>query len=162
MVRAVGIADHNKQETTMQLSDLERQALKAAFDSARGNGHDFGFIEDVVRSLQPISTKTANAVVGALIKKRLIEVHAPVVTNDGGRANTLTQFTWTVDVAEVERLIVAHINAPAEPDYDVRYNSRGSVVVTVEGAQCEMSLAQAAQFMAKLAGVVAAVANRGE
>ena len=63
------------------LTSLEIQVLKDLFESADGNGHDFGFIEDI-----KLNSKTARGVVSSLIQKDIITVH--------DKYNNYTQFTW--------------------------------------------------------------------
>lgn len=78
---------------------LEAKVLQSLFASAKGNGHDFGFIED---SRSVVSTPLQlGGVVSSLVKKGLIVVHAPV-TNDSG---TFTQFTWGIDLKNIETLL---------------------------------------------------------
>lgn len=70
-----------KDKNTITLTDLEVQVLEQLFMSAEGNGHDFGFIEDI-----ELDSKTARGVVSSLIKKDIIMVH--------DKYNNYTQFTW--------------------------------------------------------------------
>jgi hypothetical protein len=73
--------------------------LAALFESARGNGHDFGFIEDA----RPVvkSKASLGGIVASLSKKNVITIHEPVTTDSG----TWTQFTWDMEVSEVSKLI---------------------------------------------------------
>jgi len=68
------------------LTNLERTVLENLFDSASGNGHDFGLIEEA-----GIDARQARAIVVSLQKKGIIEIHEPVTTDSG----TWTQFTWS-------------------------------------------------------------------
>ena len=71
----------------MKNTELETIALKALWESAKGNGHDFGMIEDLRAVLSP---SQIGGVVSSLVKKDIITVH-DTITNDSG---TWTQFTW--------------------------------------------------------------------
>jgi transcription initiation factor IIE alpha subunit len=68
-----------------KLTSLEKTVIENLFESAIGNGHDFGFVED-----HGINPKVARGVLSSLVQKKLIEIHDPI-TNDSG---TWTQFTW--------------------------------------------------------------------
>lgn len=67
------------------LTTLEREVLDNLFDSASGNGHDFGFVEEA-----GIDARQARAIVVSLQKKGIIAIHEPMTTDSG----TWTQFTW--------------------------------------------------------------------
>ena len=82
----------------MKLTKLEQTVFLVLFNSAEGNGHDFGFIEDARKSVK--EAKQLGGVVASLIKKKLIEVHDPVTTDSG----TYTQFTWKSGLDEVRKL----------------------------------------------------------
>ena len=69
----------------MELTPLETEVLNNLFDSAEGNGHDFGYTED-----HGIDPKQAGGVISSLVKKNIIMVHEPVTTDSG----TWHQFTW--------------------------------------------------------------------
>jgi hypothetical protein len=71
--------------TIEQLTDLELEVLKNFYDSAWGNGHDFGFTED-----HGIKPSQARGVISSLIKKKIIDVHEAIKTETG----TWHQFTW--------------------------------------------------------------------
>lgn len=73
----------------MKLSKLERKVLKALYESANGNGHDFGLIEEARGAVA--KADQLGGVVASLVKKGIIEVHKPVDTGDG---YIWTQFTW--------------------------------------------------------------------
>ena len=66
---------------------LEAKALLALLNSAEGNGHDFGFIEDL-RGV--IEAPQIGGVVSSLVKKGVIVVHEAERTDSG----LWTQFTW--------------------------------------------------------------------
>lgn len=71
--------------TIKSLTPLEREVLQNLYESADGNGQDFGFTED-----HGINPKQARGVLSSLIKKGIIEVHE-AITNCTG---TWHQFTW--------------------------------------------------------------------
>lgn len=77
----------------MPISTDAAKALRHAYKSAEGNGHDFGFVEDIVKHMK--RTHKAQAV-GAFVtlfqKHGIMQVHEPVTTDSG----TYTQFTWDV------------------------------------------------------------------
>jgi hypothetical protein len=79
-------------KTAKLLTENEVQALRAAYRSAYQNGHDFGFVEDIVRDLKPMKAQAVGALVTSLVQKKLIEVHPPVTTDSG----TYHQFCWKV------------------------------------------------------------------
>lgn len=85
----------------LHFTATEQTALRTAFNSARRNGHDFGFVEDLVRDLRPLGPQAVGALVTSLQQKGILEVHKPVTTDSG----TFTQFTWNLEVAEVEALL---------------------------------------------------------
>ena len=53
------------------LTALEIEALKSAINSSYGNGHDFGFTDDI--KIPGQSKQVAGALVASLIKKGIIE-----------------------------------------------------------------------------------------
>ena len=69
----------------VRLTPLEKKVLNALYDSADGNGHDFGFIEEARPAVE--SPRQLGGVVTSLIKKGLILVSPEVI-------NGLTQFQW--------------------------------------------------------------------
>ena len=82
----------------IKVTALEKDALRVMLESSEGNGHDFGFVED-------LTAHTGNAfIAGALItnlmKKELIRVWEPVETDTG----VWTQFTWRQPVEVIEEL----------------------------------------------------------
>lgn len=83
------------------LTKDEITALRAAFESARGNSHDFGFVEDIVRALRPLKAQAVGALVTSLSKKGVLTVHAPVRTESG----LFTQFTWDLELASIGLLV---------------------------------------------------------
>ena len=83
----------------MDFTATEIAVLKALFESAEGNGHDFGFIEDARSAVK--SKASLGGIVASLSKKKLITIHEPVTTDSG----TWTQFTWVPEVSEVSKLI---------------------------------------------------------
>lgn len=95
----------------MKLTALERRVLRVAFKSAYGNGHDFGFVEDVVAGMKPLKPQAVGAVLTSLSKKNVLQVHDPVTTNAGTRdQHTYTQFTWLINVDQVEQ----HMKEPTD------------------------------------------------
>lgn len=67
---------------------LEMAVLVKLIASARGNGHDFGFVEDARGVCD--SKKQLGGVVASLVKKGVIIVEHPVRVN----GEEVTQFTW--------------------------------------------------------------------
>jgi hypothetical protein len=74
-----------KQQNKMKLTALETEVLENLFDSADGNGHDFGYTED-----HGIDPKQARGVISSLVQKNIIMVHEAITTDSG----TWHQFTW--------------------------------------------------------------------
>jgi hypothetical protein len=70
---------------TLHLTSLELTVLENLYESALGNGHDFGFVED-----HGIDPKKARGVISSLVKKNIITVWEPVRNESG----LWTQFTW--------------------------------------------------------------------
>lgn len=81
---------------TTNLTDLERAILRCLFSSSAGNGHDFGFTED----LGGIDPRKARGAIGSLVKKGVLEVYPSEVREGVQR----TQFTFR-DVEAVRRLV---------------------------------------------------------
>lgn len=67
------------------LTELEMQVLKNLYDSADGNGHDFGFVEDA-----GIDPRIARGVISSLSKKGIIEIWDRMWNGQ----QFFTQFTW--------------------------------------------------------------------
>ena len=62
-----------KLETTLKsLTPLEILALKSAFESSEGNGHDFGYSTDV--RVEGKSQKAVGALITNLLKKGLLDL----------------------------------------------------------------------------------------
>jgi len=80
----------------MTLTQLERTALEVLFESASGNGHDFGFIDDLVDA-RVMGRNQVSGVVASLVKKGLIMHWGEENCNWG---NSYTQFTWEIETAE--------------------------------------------------------------
>ena len=88
----------------MKLTTMEHTVLSALFDSSKGNGHDFGFVEEC-RSAVERPTQLAG-VMASLVKKGIITIHEAVVTNQGtAYQQRWTQTTWNLPVNEVAALI---------------------------------------------------------
>ena len=81
----------------MKLTGLELKVLRALYESAEGNGQDFGFIEDARKSVG--KANQLSGVIASLVKKGLIEVHGSVNPGDKPE-DELTQFTWVGDSSE--------------------------------------------------------------
>jgi len=101
--------------TTQKLTPLEARAMEAARISSAGNGHDFGFVEDIIEAMSDLRPQAVGGIVTSLSRKRLIYVSAPLTTDTG----TWTQFT----LAEVEAAREAKDEKPAQgitvDQYDV-------------------------------------------
>ena len=79
--------------TSVQLTELETKALRIFFDSASGNGHDFGFIEDLIDA-RIMGRAQVGGVVASLVQKGVI-FHCGTETNTNGwGVGSYTQFTW--------------------------------------------------------------------
>jgi len=75
----------------MTLTTMEHKVLEAMFESAAGNGHDFGVMEEVIAA-NAVGKVQLGAVVTNLIKKGLVIVYPPVCV-DG--EEMVTQFAWS-------------------------------------------------------------------
>lgn len=88
--------NHNETTTgagnlsAVRLTELETKALRVLFDSASGNGHDFGFIDDLIKS-RIMGRDQVAGVVSSLVKKGIIEDWGEERVNWN---QTYTQFTW--------------------------------------------------------------------
>ena len=80
----------------IKFTQLEKAVLIELYESASGNGHDFGFIEDARSAVR--NPRELAGVISSLVKKNIIEVW-DTITNDSG---TFTQFTWEQTSADVE------------------------------------------------------------
>lgn len=88
-----------------KLTANELKTLKVLFNSAKGNGHDFGFTDDAKGIFA--APRTLSGVISSLVKKGIITVHESITTNEGTKDQaTYTQFTWDIDVEEVSKLLV--------------------------------------------------------
>lgn len=76
------------------LTALEQRTLDAAIVSSAGNGHDFGFVESVVKALRDLKPQAVGALVTSLQRKGYMEVHEPLTTDSG----TWTQFVLSDEV----------------------------------------------------------------
>jgi len=75
----------------MKLTTMEHKVLEAMFESAAGNGHDFGIMEEVI-SANVVEKNQLGAIVANLIKKGLITIWDPVCV-DG--EEMVSQFAWS-------------------------------------------------------------------
>ena len=80
----------------MKFTQLEKAVLAELYESASGNGHDFGFIEDARSAVK--NPRELAGVISSLVKKNIIQVW-DTITNDSG---TFTQFTWDQTPADEE------------------------------------------------------------
>ncbi len=80
----------------MKFTQLEKAVLAELYESASGNGHDFGFIEDARSAVK--NPRELAGVISSLVKKDIIVVWDPVTTDSG----TFTQFTWDQTPADEE------------------------------------------------------------
>ncbi len=76
----------------VDLTKQESEAYAAAIESSAGNGHDFGFTEDMVTDLgkRGMNPQAVGGLISSLTQKGLIEVHEPMQVNGEER---VTQFT---------------------------------------------------------------------
>jgi len=70
----------------MKLTPLETKVMFALFASSRGNGHDFGLIEEARLAVALQTPGALGGVVSSLIQKDIITVHDKI--------NGWTQFTF--------------------------------------------------------------------
>lgn len=78
------------EEIAVRLTELETKAMHVLFDSAEGNGHDFGFIDDLIDA-RIMGIDQVSGVVSSLVKKGIIVNWGEENVNWG---NSYTQFTW--------------------------------------------------------------------
>lgn len=77
-------------KTTTHLTELETKALEILFDSAKRNGHDFGFIENLTQS-EIMGKEQFSGVLSSLVKKEILQEWGTWKING---ITPRTQFTW--------------------------------------------------------------------
>jgi hypothetical protein len=77
-------------KSAVRLTELETKALRVLFDSADGNGHDFGFIDDLIEA-KVMGRDQVAGVVASLAKKGIIYNWGEEKVNWNA---SYTQFTW--------------------------------------------------------------------
>ena len=83
----------------VKLTEMETKVLKALFESSKGNGHDFGLVQECRKAVERADQLAG--VMASLVKKGLVIVHGDVTTDSGN----WTQTTWKVEVEEIEALL---------------------------------------------------------
>jgi transcription initiation factor IIE alpha subunit len=83
----------------MTITPMEKKVLVALFKSSKGNGHDFGLVQECRGAVE--HPRQLAGVMSSLAQKGIVIVHGDVTTDSG----TWTQTTWAVDVEAVEALI---------------------------------------------------------
>ena len=81
-------------ELKTSLTTLEEKAIRAAYVSSEGNGHDFGVTSDVIETLRDehnINSRSSRTVFANLSKKGFIDLHEGVKIGD----EIVTQFELT-------------------------------------------------------------------
>ena len=76
----------------VDLTKMETEAYASAVESSAGNGHDFGFTEDMVTDLwkRGMGPQVVGGLIISLTQKGLMEVEEPVQVNG---EEWVTQFT---------------------------------------------------------------------
>lgn len=82
----------------VSLSSLERNVLRALFESAKRRRHKFGVIEEASAVCKPHELVVAIT----YLQRKGILVHEGPIEADG---ETLSRFTWAMPVPEVRKLI---------------------------------------------------------
>lgn len=86
----------------IKLTGSELAILRIAFVSSDGNGHDFGFTEDIVKAMRgAMSAQAVGALVTSLQRKGIFEVYEPVTTDSG----TWHQFVFKLPISELEAML---------------------------------------------------------
>jgi hypothetical protein len=70
------------------LTEMETLVLKEMFFDAKGNGHDFGFVENI--TCLPMTQ--VRGILSSLVKKDIIEIHD--YRHEMGMEEGCTQWTW--------------------------------------------------------------------
>ena len=83
----------------MQITELEKKVLAALFDSSKGNGHDFGLVQDCRGAVR--KPRQLAGIMSSLSQKGLVVIHGDVVTHSG----RWTQTTWAVAIEDIAALI---------------------------------------------------------
>lgn len=109
----------------MKTTKSEIAVLEKLFESASGNGHDFGLIED---AREAVPTKSLAGVVSSLVKKGLIQVHEAV--NNG--EEVWTQFTWKEGAKEIVANLLAAKKAVTELPKEVEAKVKAEVTAHME------------------------------
>jgi len=86
-------------ESLKDLTELETAALRSAFESSLGNGHDFGYTDDI--TIEGQSKKAVGGVISSLIKKKII-----VRDDEFGQFAFLTFGDGKYEAAEA---VIAHV-----------------------------------------------------
>jgi len=81
------------QNQTVQLTELETKAMRVLFESADGNGHDFGFIEDLIDA-RIMGRAQVGGVVASLVQKGVIFHWGTETNTECWGGGSYTQFTW--------------------------------------------------------------------
>lgn len=69
----------------MTFTDLENRVMEAALESSDGNGHDFGYTEDIIENLKDVSPQALGGVITSLEKKEFFEyIDSDGVQTDSG------------------------------------------------------------------------------
>lgn len=110
----------------ISLTSMEHQVLTALFASSKGNGHDFGLVEECRKAVK--EPKQLSGIISSLVKKGIIQVHGEVRTDSGA----WTQTTWNLDVKEVQALLsnTADGKAAATKENTMKKNSAKSASKT--------------------------------
>lgn len=61
---------NNLQASLASLTELETKALVSAYESSDGNGHDFGYSDDI--TVAGLSKKQVGGLIASLIKKEIM------------------------------------------------------------------------------------------
>lgn len=88
----------------LQLTEMEKKVLKAMIESSDGNGHDFGFIEDL-RGVVPVAS--LGGVVASLSKKGIVTVFEPHRTDSGLWTQFQIDSLYNKTQAEVDAALAA-------------------------------------------------------
>lgn len=81
------------ENSAVRLTELETKAMRVLFDSADGNGHDFGFIDDLIDA-RIMGRDQVSGVVSSLAKKGVIFNWGTETNTNGWGVGSYTQFTW--------------------------------------------------------------------
>lgn len=113
----------------MKLTKLELTVLESLFQSAKNNGHDFGFPQD---ARKVVTAKQLSGVISSLTKKNIIEVFEN--PNKDARSNKNvpdTMFKWVSSIDAYDHDLASYLAAISKEEAPIVCETCDSVVAYV-------------------------------